>query len=106
MVRLFVGGLAQDITSDQLASRFQTFGKVTNSTVIAPKENDTCISSTSACRGFGYLDLEPANESALRKCLTVVRQSFVSCILRHAEGSTKRGSTAAPPYHLKLQVKL
>ena len=72
MVRLFVGGLAHDTTSDQLASRFETFGKVTDCTVIGPKGDERFTSPGSTCRGFGYLDLEPANDAALPKCLTVV----------------------------------
>lgn len=72
MVRLFVGGLARDITSEQLASRFETFGSVTKCTVIGPKSTDPFKGADVTCRGFGYLELDPANDSALRKCLTVV----------------------------------
>ncbi len=72
MVRLFVGGLAHDTTSDQLALRFQSFGKVTGCDVIGPKEEGVFRRPDTTCRGFGYLNLEPANDSALRKCLAVV----------------------------------
>ena len=72
MVRLFVGGLAHDTTSDQLASRFETFGKVTDCITIGPKGIEPFTKPGTTCRGFGYLSLEPANDSALRRCLTVV----------------------------------
>ena len=72
MVRLFVGGLAEDITSQELSQPFCHFGVVENCEVIPPKENDTFRGCTAHCRGFGYLDLEPKDEASLRKCLSVV----------------------------------
>ena len=72
MVRLFVGGLAEDITSEELSQRFCPFGVVENCEVISPKENDTFRGPTAQCRGFGYLTLEPKDEASLRKCLSVV----------------------------------
>jgi hypothetical protein len=72
MVRLFVGGLSEDITSLDLSQRFLPFGVVENCEVLAPKDSDTFRASHAHCRGFGYLDLEPKDEPALRKCLSVV----------------------------------
>lgn len=72
MVRLFVGGLAEDVTPEQLASRFQPFGKVSSPKIMGPKENDPTKSRQCSCRGFGYLDLEPDSEAALRRCLGAV----------------------------------
>lgn len=72
MVRLFVGGLAESVTAAELAERFTTFGNVTNCVVHRPKEDDPLRSPGSSCRGFAHLDLEPANEPALRKCYAVV----------------------------------
>ena len=72
MVRLFVGGLAEDITSNELSQRFNPFGVVENCEVIPPKDNDTFRGPTAQCRGFGYLDLEPKDDASLRKCLSVV----------------------------------
>ena len=72
MVRLFVGGLAEDVTSEQLAQRFQFFGRVSSCDVLQPKANNTNIPPTSSCRGFGYVQLEIEDDAALRKCLTAV----------------------------------
>ena len=76
MVRLFVGGLAENVTPTELGGRFQPFGRVDNCIVVAPKDNDTIKNPRSTCRGFGFLDLEPANDAALRKCLGVVRYQW------------------------------
>lgn len=73
MVRLFVGGLASDVQTQDLIERFQPFGDISNCQVMPPKENDVSRSAGASCRGFGFLDLQPANDAALRRCLGVVR---------------------------------
>lgn len=73
MVRLYVGGLAEDITAEQLSQRFQGFGRVGDCEVVAPKANDTFRLPTASCRGFGYVDLDLPDEAALRKIVSVVR---------------------------------
>lgn len=67
-----MGGLAEDVRSEELATRFKPFGRVQNCLVIAPKDNDPARSPRSPCRGFGFLDLEPSSDAALRKCMGAV----------------------------------
>ena len=73
MVRLYVGGLVADVTAEQLAERFRYFGSVTACDVRPPKASHTSRSpSIDNCGGFGYIDLEPADDAALRRCLSTV----------------------------------
>ena len=121
MVRLFVGGLAEDVTSEQLAQRFQFFGRVSSCDVLQPKAYYSNISPTSSCRGFGYVQLEVEDDAALRKCLTAVsvvctfplfrRQcsspSRLNCIPVQYNGSKWRGKVlrvqpAKPDYLSRL----
>ncbi len=88
MVRLYVGGLSAEITSHDLSQRFQSFGEVANCEVMPPKDNDTFRPPTAQCRGFGFLDLEPKDESSLRKCLSVV-SCYSSRITAVANASVK-----------------
>ena len=124
MVRLFVGGLAEDVTSEQLAQRFQFFGRVSSCDVLQPKANDTNTPPTSSCRGFGYVQLEIEDDATLRKCLTAVSSlhfSVVSvtmwqsvrtelCLLLQYNGSKWRGKVlrvqpAKPDYLSRLHTE-
>ena len=72
MVRLYVGGLPADVTAEQLAERFAPFGRVEGADLAAPQADGCAALKDASCRGFGYVELEPKDEAALRRCLSTV----------------------------------
>ena len=62
MVRLYVGGLAPNLSACDLKARFASFGSVRG------VEIARSALSHDECRGFAYVDLE-ANEAALIRCM-------------------------------------
>ena len=72
MVRLYVGGLPADVTAEQLAERFAPFGRVEGADLAAPQADGCAALKGASCRGFGYVELEPKDEAALRRCLSTV----------------------------------
>ena len=73
MVRLYVGGLPADVTAEQLAERFAPFGRVEGADLAAPQTDGCAALKDASCRGFGYVELDPKDEAALRRCLSTVR---------------------------------
>lgn len=71
MVRLFVGGLPPGITQDEVRGRFVSFGAVSSCEVIPAK--GAPVTQPQQCRGFAYVDLDPKDDAALHKCLSLVR---------------------------------
>lgn len=117
MVRLFVGGLDDDVTQELLSSRFTSFGRVTACSIILRKEADplrqlqtdknsgaicnnsarnTSQRSTPGCRGFAYVDFEPKDAAALHRCLSL----YNGCKWR---GGLLRVEPALPKYSELLQ---
>jgi RNA recognition motif-containing protein len=85
MVRLFVGGLPNDVTEAQLKERFKAFGHVTSVTLPPPKSaGSRDPGGLEAHRGFAYLELTAEDASAVRRCLNAVRQRVLNV---HGEGS-------------------
>lgn len=70
MVRLFVGGLPPGVTVPELLRRFESFGKVHSGELAPDKLGPEDQLSTG--RGFGYVELEPTNEAALKRCISTV----------------------------------
>ena len=79
MVRLYVGGLPADVTCDQLAQRFAPFGRVDGADLAAPQVDGCEVLKDASCRGFGYVELEPTDEAALRRCLSTANPHEPCC---------------------------
>lgn len=96
MVRLFVGGLPGGITDAELLGRFKAFGDVTGCELV-PHKATSDDSAQAGCRGFAYLDLTPTDDTALRKCLSLVRSNLVCCKhrSRHACNASCRSKAHA-----------
>lgn len=73
MVRLYVGGLPQDIKKEDVAARFVSFGTVGACELSLPKNIEPAGRSTATCRGFAYVELQPKDEVSLARCLSLVR---------------------------------
>ena len=81
-VRLYVGGLPHDVTSEQLAQRFQPFGSVGVVQLVPDKSGTVPAGSPlEPCRGFAYVQLAPKDETALHRCLSMVRMRW--CLQEH-----------------------
>ena len=96
MVRLCVGGLDAEVTSELLSARFASFGAVSACEIVARKSNDVseprlaprlasarrqsataaaaaeAVAAQEGCRGFAYVELEPKDDAALQRCLSTV----------------------------------
>ena len=83
-VRLYVGGLPGEVTSEQLAQRFQPFGSV-GAVQLVPAKLGTMPAGSppNACRGFAYVQLAPKDEAALHRCLSMVS---IACWSRDNHG--------------------
>jgi hypothetical protein len=84
MVRLFVGGLPPGIAPDDLRQRFAPFGEVTECSIAPPK----IYNGDSFPRDFGHVELQPKDEAALRKCISVYngckwKGTVLRCSLAH-----------------------
>ncbi|CAG9462627.1 unnamed protein product [Pedinophyceae sp. YPF-701] len=95
MVRLFVGGLREDVTAEMLASRFKPFGVVGHIEIVPQTDQDG--RATSRCKGFGYVELEPADDKSLAKCISLYHNS-------KWRGATLRVEPAKPSYLDKYGV--
>ena len=72
--RLFVGGLPPDVQDAQLVQLFSRFGRVHGVEVAPPKGGDVVGTPAMRCRGFGYVELEPADAAALQRCMSLVSE--------------------------------
>jgi len=63
--RVFVGGLFDAVTKDELKNRFQTFGDVQDVTIVHKKDGEGNISKT-----FGYVNLMTTSQK-LSRCFAV-----------------------------------
>ena len=84
MVRLFVGGLPPGIGPDDLRQRFAPFGEVTECSIAPPK----VYNGVAFARDFGHVELQPKDEAALRKCISVYngckwKGTVLRCSLAH-----------------------
>ena len=70
MVRLYVGGLPADASVQDMLGRFSAFGKVQSGELAVPKA--AAGEAIAAARGFGYVELDPIDDAALRRCISVV----------------------------------
>ena len=72
--RLFVGGLPHDITPEQIAQRFQSFGSVQSVELVPEKEGSVHAGPTlKQCRGFAFVQLRPKDDAVLHRCMSMVR---------------------------------
>lgn len=91
MVRLYIGGLQEDTTSEMLEARFTQFGAVSSCEL--PRNKPGCTSGLpGACRGFAYVELEPTSEQGLHRCLSIVRHI---CTLHECTQASCTGSAHA-----------
>ena len=74
MVRLFIGGVPADVEPPELQSRFSPFGMVRLCEYARPKG---IPGFPPIRRGFAHIELQPKDEAAIAKCLSVVRQYSV-----------------------------
>lgn len=96
MVRLFVGGLPPGTTCEQLQQRFAAFGAVSSCDVVQPKTYAALPTDEGFHRGFGYVELEPHDDAALRKCMAAYNGS-------KWRGYVLRCQLAKPDYKQWLQ---
>jgi RNA recognition motif-containing protein len=75
-IRLFVGGLAAEVTAGDLQERFAPLGNVQNITIPAAKV------AGFDHRGFAYVDFVPKTDASLRKLFSAVgdRNSVLNCL--------------------------
>ena len=71
MVRLFIGGIPPNVERGELEQRFASFGIVTACDYASPKPQGHA-DFPAELRGFAYVELEPKDEAAIAKLLTVV----------------------------------
>ena len=69
--RLFVGGLAPDITAEDLHKRFAPFGHVMSVEVILDKFTTM---GTAQCRGFAFVELGVSQDFMLDKCISALNR--------------------------------
>ncbi len=85
-LRLYVGGLQEHLKADQLAEAFRSFGVVSQVDIVPFKQLEHGSVDPGRCRGFAYLNLEPKDDGALSRCLSLVSRvcSFrTSSLLLH-----------------------
>ena len=90
-VRLYVGGLASPAALAGLGDRFTPFGRVL--AVDAPAPKGLGDGADVGLRGFAYVDLAPADDGAVRRCLSAVRGGDGT------GGGRRRQAAAAPAAH-------
>jgi RNA recognition motif-containing protein len=69
--RLYVGGLPPDISAADVIGRFTTFGNVSSCELVPSKGLQ---GAPGTCRGFAYVDLQPKDDHAVARCLSLVRK--------------------------------
>ncbi|BDA43982.1 probable nucleolar protein 8 at N-terminal half [Coccomyxa sp. Obi] len=70
--RLYVGGLPHDVSPEQIAQRFQSFGTVQSVELVPEKKGSVYAGPTlKQCRGFAFVQLSPKDETALHRCVSM-----------------------------------
>lgn len=69
--RIFVGGLAPDVTSEDLHKRFAPFGHVVSVEVILDK---FATKGTAQCRGFAFVELGVSQDFMLDRCISTLNR--------------------------------
>mmetsp|Transcript_20867 Transcript_20867/g.52664 ORF Transcript_20867/g.52664 Transcript_20867/m.52664 type:complete len:404 (-) Transcript_20867:84-1295(-) len=95
-VRLYVGGLPEDITSADVVARFTPFGSV-DELQLAPQKY-AGMYSRPGCRGFGYVKFRPKDDKSLSRCLSL----YNGCAWR---GRKLRVELAQPDFRSRLQAE-
>uniref|UniRef100_A0A061S076 Hsp27-ere-tata-binding protein scaffold attachment factor (Saf-b) n=1 Tax=Tetraselmis sp. GSL018 TaxID=582737 RepID=A0A061S076_9CHLO len=88
-VRLYVGGLTEQTTREDVEKRFTPFGNVEQVDLMPAKIS--AQPSTFCCRGFGYVTFKPKDERSLSRCLSL----YNGCVWR---GNKLRVEKAKPDY--------
>lgn len=83
--RLWIRGLSADVTREELAGRFTSFGKVLDVSILTD-------------RGFGYVNLVPSGPTAADKAISVYRNA-------KWRGGTLNVQRAKPDYLARLQTE-
>ena len=63
--RVFIGGLFNEVTEDDIRGRFQSFGDVSNVTIVQKKDGEGAVTKT-----FGYVNLYTTTQK-LNRCFAV-----------------------------------
>lgn len=71
--RLYVGGLPESVTEESIKARFNTFGHVVSVELPAVKVLGGEAAEARSHRGFGYVELVPSDDAAVRRCIGAVR---------------------------------
>ena len=66
--RLHVGGLAPDVTADEISRRLAPFGDVVSVDI----KLDKFSTEPQQCRGFAFVDLTVSQESEIDRCMSVL----------------------------------
>ena len=66
--RLHVGGLAPDVTVDEISRRLAPFGDVVSVDI----KLDKFSTEPQQCRGFAFVDLTVSQESEIDRCMSVL----------------------------------
>ncbi|CAL52065.1 Nucleotide-binding, alpha-beta plait [Ostreococcus tauri] len=69
--RLFVGGLAPDVTAADLRRRFAPFGEVLCVDLILDK---CAMMGESPCRGFAFVELRVSDDVKLGRCISTLNR--------------------------------
>lgn len=86
--KLFVGGLPQNTTAQELREHFETFGVVSDAVVMIDP-------ATSRSRGFGFICFLPGQEGA-----TAVASALEQYEFHHIRGKWIEVKSASPPHRL------
>lgn len=78
-IRLFIGGLPENVSAQQLAGRFTSFGSVSDVVLVPSKLQ----SGRTGCRGFAYVAFSPKDDMALQRCLSVVSFQSIQYAVLH-----------------------
>lgn len=70
--RLYVGGLPEGVTEESIKARFNTFGRVLSVELPAARVLEGEGAEARSHRGFGYVELVPADDAAVRRCIGAV----------------------------------
>lgn len=87
MKRIYIGNLPWKVTDDELRDLFAQYGEVQSASVVNDRE-------TGRSRGFGFVEMEPAN--ADKAISELDGQDFGGRSLRVNEAQARRGGPGGP----------